>query len=265
MRKKTGWVLFAAWLIFSTINSGQAEEKPILAVLPLETRDLRVDDALTITEFLQQELFLTGRYKLIERTKINETLEKYHSQKPGPCDFGCAIHIGKEISADKVILGSVGKLGNVYTIQVKMLDVNTEEIEGMSSIRVRTRLGDLPNTMGNLVIRLMIPLKVIEPKIEKLPEEVVKKTLSLTEFKAGKIRIKVQPYADVLIDDQLVGEVPPIRILDVPEGSHTVEFVSTRLNKKYSMKIEVKLGECKEIRMNMKTGESIIMELKSMD
>lgn len=70
-----------------------------------------------------------------------------------------------------------------------------------------------------------------------------------------KIRFKANPYADVYIDGKLIGEVPPIRIQEVEEGKHKIEFVSAPLNKKYTVEVEIKAGENVEIRMNMETGE----------
>ncbi|MBN1274609.1 MAG: protein kinase [Candidatus Aminicenantes bacterium] len=78
----------------------------------------------------------------------------------------------------------------------------------------------------------------------------------------GKIRIKVQPFADVFIDGVLIGEVPPAIVRDVKTGRHTAEFVSTSLNKKYSVEFEIGPGENKEIRMNMRTGKSEVVVLK---
>jgi len=89
----------------------------------------------------------------------------------------------------------------------------------------------------------------------------VERTYDLARLEPGKIRLKVHPYADVLIDGRLIGEVPPIRIQEIEEGKHTIEFVSTRLNKKFSIEVEIKGGESKEILMNMETGESKVIKL----
>jgi len=91
----------------------------------------------------------------------------------------------------------------------------------------------------------------------------VEKTFELTKLKIElvKIRINVQPYADVLIDGKLIGEVPPVRTQEVEEGKHTIEFISARLNKKYSVEVEIKAGESKEIRMNMETGENQVVKI----
>jgi len=45
------------------------------------------------------------------------------------------------------------------------------------------------------------------------------------------------------------------------EGKHTIEFVSPELNKKFSIEVEIRAGESKEIRMNMETGESKVVKI----
>ena len=86
------------------------------------------------------------------------------------------------------------------------------------------------------------------------------KDYGLIKLESVKIRLIVRPYATVFIDGRSVGEVPPIRILEVEEGKHTIEFFSKSLNKKYSVEVEIKAGESKEIRMNMDTGKSQVVK-----
>jgi hypothetical protein len=77
----------------------------------------------------------------------------------------------------------------------------------------------------------------------------------------GKILVKVLPFADVFIDGVLIGEVPPSITQDVRAGKHTLEFVSTSLNKRHSVEVDLKPGENIEVRMNMNTGKSEIVRL----
>ena len=103
--------------------------------------------------------------------------------------------------------------------------------------------------------------KTIEESI--IVESDVEKTYELIKLKVGvgKIRLKVHPYADVLIDGKLIGEVPPILIQEVEEGKHSIEFVSSRLNKKFTVEVEIRTGESLEIRMNMETGQHRIVKI----
>jgi serine/threonine protein kinase len=83
------------------------------------------------------------------------------------------------------------------------------------------------------------------------------------ELAVGKIILKVHPYANVFIDGEEIGEVPPTKIQKIKEGRHTIEFVSEKLNKKIAVEVEISGDETKEIRMNMETGKKEILKLNS--
>jgi hypothetical protein len=86
--------------------------------------------------------------------------------------------------------------------------------------------------------------------------------LTKIEPKKGKISFKVRPYADVLVDGKLLGEVPPVRTLEIKEGKHKIEFVSVRMDKRYTVEVEIKSGDNKEILIDMETGKIEVVEIK---
>ena len=97
---------------------------------------------------------------------------------------------------------------------------------------------------------------------ESLPVEAdVVKTYELTKLLPGKVRFNVYPFANVFIDDKLVGEVPPVKTMELAEGKYTLKFVSTRLDKTLTVELEIRSEENKEVRVNMVTGESKIIKL----
>jgi len=133
----------------------------------------------------------------------------------------------------------------------------------------RVFIGD--KLIGNSPARKSDLLGVCDIKIEKdgyktIEESIdiksdIERIYDLTKLELVKIRINVHPYANVLIDGKSIGEIPPIRIHEIEGGKHTIEFVSTDLNKRYSIEVEIKAGESKEIRMNMETGVSKVVNV----
>jgi len=137
--------------------------------------------------------------------------------------------------------------------------------------KARILIGNKP--FGVSPVKISSLLGVYDIKIEKegyktVEESInigadVEKTYELIKIiiGVGKIRFKVHPYADVLIDGELIGEVPPIRVLEIEEGKHAIEFVSSHLNKKFTVEAEIRAGESIEIRMNMETGVHKIVKI----
>ena len=90
----------------------------------------------------------------------------------------------------------------------------------------------------------------------------LQKTYLLQKLGVGTIRITALPYAFVSIDGEAVREVPPPIDRSIVEGSHTLEFVSPTLNKRHSLQIEIQPGASIEVRMNMETGKSRILNIE---
>ena len=103
--------------------------------------------------------------------------------------------------------------------------------------------------------------KTIEESIEI--ESDVEISYDLIKLQPGRLHIKASPYANIIMYGKLIGEVPPVKVLEVEEGKYTIEFASPKLDKRLSVIVEVKAGETKEIRVNMRTGKSQINKLHS--
>ncbi len=148
----------------------------------------------------------------------------------------------------------------------------------MYSLSVQTNPSDADVILGDeslgktplkiLVLGGIHNLKVKKDEYRAIEELItvdsdLSKEYDLLKLIQGTIRIKVQPYATVFIDGELIGEVPPVKTQELTEGKHMIEFVATRLNKKYSVEVVIGPGENKEIHMNMETGESKVVIIDS--
>jgi serine/threonine protein kinase len=77
------------------------------------------------------------------------------------------------------------------------------------------------------------------------------------------LSIIVGPAADVYVDGDALGEIPPTRDWEVEEGRHTIEFKSDSLDKSFRTQIEVLSGQRWELRMNMRTGRLVLVNGES--
>lgn len=147
------------------------------------------------------------------------------------------------------------------------------------SFSVKTNPAEATVYVGNKKVGIT-PLKIpalygpcdirIEKEGYKITEDSIsiesdmEKNYNLVKLELVKVSLKVHPYANVLIDGKFIGEVPPLKMQEVEEGKHTFEFVTTALNKKFTIEVEIKPGENIEIRMNMETGEYKVTKLNSL-
>lgn len=137
--------------------SGQTAQKPVLAILNLTSQTVSQADTNSILGFVQEEFFNTQIYRLVERAQIEKLLKDARFQPSGICDAKCAADIGKQLMAQKVVNGTLSKLGDAYSIQLTMIDVTTSSIESMFSISEECPLGQLPRHISRLVNGLVSP------------------------------------------------------------------------------------------------------------
>jgi hypothetical protein len=64
---------------------------------------------------------------------------------------------------------------------------------------------------------------------------------------AGRVELAVAPWGEVLVDGKSRGLSPPLRVLDLPPGSHTVEIRNSTFPA-HVARVEVKPGEAVRIQ-----------------
>lgn len=113
----------------------QAQERriPTIAVMPLSGPGLDAAASQAITDGLADELIKTGKVRVMERSQMESILKEQGFQQSGACDGSeCAVQVGKLLSIEQMVVGSVGKLGSSYSIMVRSVDVTTGEVMASS-------------------------------------------------------------------------------------------------------------------------------------
>ncbi|HCJ65938.1 MAG TPA: hypothetical protein DHV62_01075, partial [Elusimicrobia bacterium] len=110
--------------IFSSTFSFSAT-KPAVVVSDLDAHGVSGTTALTISEKLRTKLIETKRFNVIERKRMEEILEQQKLSITGCTDTECIIRLGRFLNANKIIVGSLSRLGRIYTIDVRFIDVES--------------------------------------------------------------------------------------------------------------------------------------------
>ncbi len=102
---------------------------PLIAVNDLLPRGISKDDALIISDRLRAALLETGKVRVLEREEMDKILREQAFQKSGACDNSdCAVEIGRLLAVDRMVVGTVGKIGSLTTLSARILDVSTGEV-----------------------------------------------------------------------------------------------------------------------------------------
>jgi formylglycine-generating enzyme required for sulfatase activity len=143
-------------ILFASYSPSYSQSnKPVLAIFNLQpVAPIGEGESVQITQFIQEALFYSNSYEIVERAQIDKIVKEQKYQQSGLCDDACAVAIGRQLAATKIIIGTVGRLGAAYTIQIRMLDVESGKMERISSINQKCALEDLPGFIPDLVNRL---------------------------------------------------------------------------------------------------------------
>ena len=83
--------------------------------------------------------------ELVERSKRDEILKEQGFQQSGACDEGkCLVEAGQMLGVQKMVGGTIGKLGMMYVVELRIMDVKTGEIDQAFS---RKYSGDVSNLL----------------------------------------------------------------------------------------------------------------------
>ncbi|MCD6578762.1 hypothetical protein J7L48_04755 [bacterium] len=86
-----------------------------------------------ISDYLRTELVNTQKFTIVTRENMTEVLKEQNLQLSGCTSQECIIQVGKILGVNKVILGTIGKIGTVLIINIKMIDVETGKIDKAQS------------------------------------------------------------------------------------------------------------------------------------
>jgi sulfatase modifying factor 1 len=132
---------------------------PAVAVVDLEARNLPVDDARILSDRLRHELIALGKYTVVERGEMEAILGEQGFQQSGCTSQECVVEMGQLLGATHMVAGSVGKLGDLYMITVRMVDVASgtvlraaeASVEGAIELLVKTAIPSVARQLSCMV------------------------------------------------------------------------------------------------------------------
>jgi TolB-like protein len=99
-----------------------------IAVLDFDGDGVSQSETRTLTNRLRDEMFKTGAYIVLERGKMDEVLKEQGFQQTGCVTSECAVEVGNMLGVQQMLGGSIGKVGNIYTVSARVIDVQTGEV-----------------------------------------------------------------------------------------------------------------------------------------
>ena len=110
-----------------------AQDKPVISVLNFKTSGISKSEVQIFIDYLSSLLFETGKFHVIERKERDKILMEQEFSLSDFTDESSQIEIGRLLSSDLIVTGSIGLFQNNYLLSIKLIDVETSEILEIAS------------------------------------------------------------------------------------------------------------------------------------
>lgn len=163
--------LFVVLIALISPIFSQTDDKQRIAILDFtNSGGLSEQETITLANRLRSMLVQSDAYIVLERGKMEEILEEQGFQQSGCTTTECAVEMGQLLNVQKMVSGSFGKLGETYTIDLSLIDVETAEIQqsffrdykgaidGLLEIiqSIASQISNTPDNAGKQIFKLSI-------------------------------------------------------------------------------------------------------------
>jgi len=152
------------WVPQPTAEQVKAEEEKAaseilnVAVMDLAPQNVSAGDAGVISDILRSELVKVGTLNVLERQNMQKILAEHAFQQTGCTSEECAVKLGKLLNVQRMIAGSLGKLGDQYYVNARIVDIQTGKVVWSDSAEASSA-SSLAKKMPSLASRLGKKLK----------------------------------------------------------------------------------------------------------
>ncbi len=136
-------VLFSIILCVSLTNALIGQEKQTVAILDFEGLGISQHEAQLLTNRLRTLLVQSKSYNVIERGQMEQILEEQNFQLSGCTSQECAVEVGQLLGAQRIMTGSIGKIGETFTVDLRIINVETSEIVRTASYDIRGEIDQM--------------------------------------------------------------------------------------------------------------------------
>ena len=198
--------LMVSQLLAQELNNDKLEN---LGVYRFDARGVSEVISLAITDRIRFEIQNRGQYSVIERDKMNLILKEQAFQQSGAClEASCLVEVGKLLAVTKMLGGSVSKIGNLFTLEVRVIDIESGQI-------LKNALEDYSGPVEILLT------KITRSVVDQLFGEKRQDNILFTGN--SDLRISSDPTDGLIfIDDTPIGSLTPHTIQRLSSGMHVV-------------------------------------------
>ncbi|HPG39456.1 MAG TPA: PEGA domain-containing protein [bacterium] len=210
-------LVFLLLLLVST-TFAQIGGRTQVAVMNLEASGIEQSAIIALSDRLRMELLNTGRFDVMERNRMDTILKEQGLQQSGACNTTeCVVEMGQILGVDRMISGSVGKVGRIYSLFVQMVDIETGRIMMSKVEDCDCPIEDVySKSVQNIALKMAGLAPGQMPDGEPLP--------MVVDGKGDFYFNSEPPGAKILIDGKQTAVITPGYLEGVQAGMHIIRM-----------------------------------------
>ncbi|OIO00380.1 hypothetical protein COY52_05725 [Candidatus Desantisbacteria bacterium CG_4_10_14_0_8_um_filter_48_22] len=127
-------ILIPFLILFTATTFAQDTKTTTAAVMDWEAKQgVSAGLASMLSDYLRVQLVNTQKYTIVTRENMEQVLKEQNFQMSGCTSNECVVQAGQLLGVRKMFAGSVGKMGNIYLVTIKIIDVQSGSIEKADS------------------------------------------------------------------------------------------------------------------------------------
>ena len=247
MRRSHCLILLLVFILSPSFGLGK--DLPKIAVWDLDARNTPASHAKELTSILVSEIAQTKKFEAFSQENMR-TLAGFTAERMmlGCTDSKCLTALG-QMDIAKLISGSVGKIGNVYSISLNLFDTQNAKAENAISEFCRTEEELIPMVQRAVRKLLGLPVEASASILPPPPKPAAPPEAAPTGSASLEINSKVRG-AQVLLNGQNMGEAP-VRVFNINPGPHEIQ-VSRKGYEDFRQRVQVQPNEKKVLEANLK-------------
>jgi len=141
------------WLIFFLFS--QPFSQTTVAVMEFETEGLDNISSTALSSIIRREVKNTDGLILLDRNMMEQVLQEQGFQQSGCTTSECAVEVGQLLGVQKMITGSLSALGQLYLVEIFILNVENGQIEKSEMFEHIGRIEELIKPLKNSTKKLL--------------------------------------------------------------------------------------------------------------
>lgn len=240
-------ILPAGALTYDPSKVRQVGNRLTLAVMPLQGKGDSQAFVEASTDRMVAQLVELRRFKVIERSKLEEVLQEQRLQVSGVVDDRTAVDVGRVAGADAIVVGTVSIIGSTTTVNARVIDTQTSEVLVARNARSdRTDLEDVEKLVENVAIMIYNELPLVQGSVINTEGKVMYIDVGRDKrIRRGSRCVAFREVGDLLdpstgaLIDKKVKMLGEVQVEEVLEKASKVELV--RMESGESIKVGDKI------------------------